>query len=315
MFAKPTLFQRVAPSLADGYFLYDEVADRMMDRLGLINIKPNWVLDAGAGVGRQLGLLTKQYPDAHYLVVDLEPTLLMHGVAKGYLQSVVTKSRSAFSKYGQGILSRLLPRKAVPVAHTAFAISANNDNLPLTQQSIDLVWSNMSLHWASDIAAWIREWQRVLRPQGVLMFSLLGGDTLKEVKAAFAALGYVPPLLKFQDLHDVGDVLVNHGFADPVMDVERLVLEYRDPSRLLQDLRAAGGRFTTLSGIWYGKNMIDRLWQQLLLQQREQVPEGLSTDNVVRITIEVVYGHAWAKPLKNKAYQPVVFHKSTTKAE
>jgi malonyl-CoA O-methyltransferase len=149
--------------------------------------------------------------------------------------------------------------------------------LPLADGSIDLLWSNMALHWAVDPAAALREFERVLAPQGLLMFSTLGPDTLKELRAAAGAAR----VHAFVDMHDVGDMLVAAGFAAPVIDMEMLEITYPDGGTLLQDLRRSGqtsARADRARGL-AGRRFDARLRAQLL----------------PRATFEVVYGHAWKR--------------------
>jgi malonyl-CoA O-methyltransferase len=142
---------------------------------------------------------------------------------------------------------------------------------------VDLVWSNMALHWLADPLAALKEFERVLAPQGLLMFSSLGPDTLKELRAA-AGAGRVHA---FHDMHDVGDMLVAAGFSAPVMDMEMLTIAYPRADGLLTDLRASGqtsARGDRPRGLT-GKGFAARLRGAL-------APSA---------TFEVVYGHAWKR--------------------
>jgi malonyl-CoA O-methyltransferase len=149
--------------------------------------------------------------------------------------------------------------------------------IPLADASVDLVWSNMALHWAPDAAAALREFERVLAPEGLLMFSTLGPDTLKELRAVAGARR----VHAFPDMHDVGDLVVAAGLAAPVMDMEMIEIAYKDPQTLLQDLRLSGqtnARADRARGLT-GRGFAERL------------RGGLAP----RATYEVVYGHAWKR--------------------
>lgn len=162
--------------------------------------------------------------------------------------------------------------------------------------SVDLVWANMQLHGAVMPQALMQQWHGALAEHGILMFSTFGPDTLRELRALYAAAGWAPPAQDFADMHDVGDLLVQAGFSDPVMDVERIVLTFADAPRLLRELRELGrnlhpGRFTGLRG---------RAWQRQLLErltQRAQ-PDGAAGDGVLSLSFEVVYGHAVKGPAR-----------------
>src|SRR6266480_1821962 len=134
---------------------------------------------------------------------------------------------------------------------------------------------SLALLWLNEPLAAFRELQRVLAPEGLLMFSTLGPDTLKELRAAAGERR----VHAFLDMHDLGDMLVAAGFSAPVMDMELLSLAYPDPSGLLADLRASGqtcARADRPRGL-AGKRFGARLRSAL-------APHA---------TFEVVYGHAW----------------------
>jgi malonyl-CoA O-methyltransferase len=136
----------------------------------------------------------------------------------------------------------------------------------------------------------MRQWQQALAVDGFLMFSCLGPDSLKELRALYAELGWPPPGHEFTDMHDWGDMLVQGGFAEPVMDMERITLAYETPQRLLQELRELGAnlhpaRFAALRG---------RRWRERLHATLAEQLRG--PDGKLLLTFEIVYGHA-LKPL------------------
>ena len=156
----------------------------------------------------------------------------------------------------------------------ALAVCASLGRMPFAAGSVQLLWSNMALHWMDDPRAGLQEFQRVLAPEGLLMFSTLGPDTLKELRAAAGD----ERVHRFADMHDLGDWLVAAGFAAPVMDMETLTLAYRDAPALLADLRASGqtnARADRARGL-AGKRLHATL-----------APAGS------RASFEVLYGPAW----------------------
>ena len=216
----------------------------MLERLDYVKLEPRRVLDAGSGPPqRQLG---GRYPEAEVVALDF---------SLGMLRS----ARSWRDFFRRGL-----------------AICGDLERLPLAAGSVDLAWSNMALHWVADPAAALRELERVLAPQGLLMFSTLGPDTLRELRRA--APGRVH---EFLDMHDLGDLLVAAGFSAPVMDMEMLTLAYSAGDALLQDLRASGqtnarpDRRRGLSGKGFAA--------------------GLRGAVAANATFEVVYGHAWKR--------------------
>jgi malonyl-CoA O-methyltransferase len=164
-------------------------------------------------------------------------------------------------------------------------------------EPVQMVWANMALHMAPDPMDLIARWQQLLDVDGFLMFSCLGPDTLRELRSLYRAMGLAPPTHEFTDMHDWGDMLVQAGFAEPVMDMERISLSYSSPQSLLQELRGLGrnlrqGRFQGLRG---------RAWHQNLQGAigRELVDPG--EGGRLKLTFEVIYGHAF----KPKARMPV----------
>ena len=153
-----------------------------------------------------------------------------------------------------------------------------------------MLWSNMALHMAADPQALMSRWHRALAVDGFLMFSCLGPDTLRELRAVYAACDWPPPAHEFTDMHDWGDMLVAAGFAEPVMDMERITLTYDSPARLLQELRELGanlhpGRFPALRG---------RGWRARL--ESELAARLRGADGRLALTFEIVYGHAFKPP-------------------
>jgi len=149
-----------------------------------------------------------------------------------------------------------------------------------------LLWSNMLLHMAADPPALMAQWHAALAVDGMLMFSCFGPDTLRELRAVYAGLGWPPACHDFTDMHDWGDMLVASGFAEPVMDMERITLTFDSPARLLQELRELGAnlhpaRFPALRG---------RGWRQ---QLENALAEGLrQPDGKLALGFEIIYGHA-----------------------
>lgn len=248
-------FARRAQAHERDPFFYNEVRSRMLERLALIRIEPGVVVDLGCGSGQGAAALMQRYPGARVLALDM----------------VLPKLRRV---PGQRPWWR---RKPWPVAAEAGA-------LPLADASVDMIFSSLMLPWCEPERVF-RECARVLRPDGLLMFSSLGPDTLVELKQAWAGVDEAAHINPFMDMHDVGDALVRAGLADPVMDVENLKLEYTSLARLWTDLRAAGAG-----------NLNPRrpagLRGRGSLQALEQAWPAVNGKR--QLTMEVVQGHAWA---------------------
>jgi malonyl-CoA O-methyltransferase len=179
------------------------------------------------------------------------------------------------------MLSRFLPAKA-----GIDLVCADFGDLPLGMNSLDLIWSNLALHWHPQPDRVFAEWRRVLRVDGLLMFSNFGPDTFRELRTAFAAMDEAPHALPFVDMHDFGDQLVEAGFSTPVMDMEQITVTYDSAESLLADVRAFGGNpLATRSRGLVGRAAWQRMLAALEAQRR---PDGK-----LGLTFEVIYGHAF----------------------
>lgn len=251
-------FERAAAGYAEASRLESEIGARMLERLDYVKLAPRRVLDAGSGP--PLRALGRRYPAAEVIAFDFALAMLRSG-----------KKR---------FLERNPPK---PVCGDLL-------RLPFAPASVDLVWSNMALHWVADPLSALREFHRVLAPDGLLMFSALGPDTLAELRAAAGA----ERVHAFADMHDLGDMLLAAGFAEPVMDMERLTLVYADGAALLADLRASGqtsARADRPRGL-AGRRFLASLHARLAQHAR---------DGKLPVSFEVVYGHAWRAPARRAA--------------
>ncbi len=269
LFADP---QRIAPS----DFLRREIAARMHDRLGLVKLAPGRVVDAGCGAGADLALLQKAYPAAQVIGIDAAPAM------------AAVADAAAAAAPSRRLLSRLLSGKA-----GIDLLCGDFGNCPFPPNSVDLVWSNLALHWHPQPDRVFAEWRRVLRVEGLLMFSNFGPDTFRELRSAFSTLDAAQAsapvsehVLPFVDMHDFGDQLVDAGFSTPVMDMEVITVTYDTVQAMLADVRALGGNplATRRRGLT-GRVAWGRFLQALEAQRRPDGKLGLS--------FEVIYGHAF----------------------
>ncbi len=282
------LFARPA-RCADSQFLRREIAARMFERLGLIRLAPQRVLDAGCGEGDDLPGLHQAFPPAQLIGVDASAAMLAAAAVAG------EQSRSRAQK----LIGRFLGRRPQGAQAAALAC-ADFAQLPLPRASIDLLWSNLALHWHPQPHRVIAEWARVLRTDGLLMFSCFGPDTFIELRDAFAAHGLHGRMLPFVDLHDYGDMLVAAGLATPVMDMERLTLTYTSVDKLLADVRAFGGN--PLEGRVRGLDGPQR-WQRV----RRTLEAARDPSGTLRLTVEVTFGHAFRpEPTRTSGGEQIV---------
>jgi malonyl-CoA O-methyltransferase len=255
-------FSRAARDYDAAAVLQREVCQRMLERLDYIKLQPARVLDIGSGTGwgtRQLG---ERYPKAEITALDIAIGMLQ--VARGtsgWWQKLFAGKRENY-------------------------LCADVEALPIASGSVEMIWSNLALQWCNDLPATFVELRRALKVDGLLMFSSFGVDTLQELRSAFRGVDDHSHLNRFADMHDIGDMLVNAGFADPVMEMERLTLTYDDVRAVMQDLKSIGAHNAT-AGRAPGM-MGKAAWQRVTENY-----EKLRRDGKLPATFEIIYGHAW----------------------
>ncbi len=269
----------IARSFGQAAMHYDDVAvlqrqtgDELLDRLLLVTLQPKNILDLGVGTGRNLSLLAKRYPKAQLMAVDIATEM-------------VKQARINY-RQDEG-LKRWLPISAKP-----HYLVGDAENLPMADNSVDLVFANLALQWC-DPRTSFAEIQRVLRPDGLLMFTSLGPDTLHELRQAWASVDNYPHVNMFYDMHDVGEAMMEAGLAEPVLDTDRYTLTYETSMALMKDLKVLGAsnvnseRRRGLTG------------KQALKTVAESY-EQFRNDGLLPATYEVVYGHAWGGQAKQQ---------------
>jgi len=230
----------------------------MADRLQWIRLEPtawaDWEPVRGGLEGH--ALVERRYPRAEVFVAEPQPA----------------RSRAASEQLARPWWKRL----------TAPAVRVG----PLPDGASQMLWANMALHMAADPQALIAQWHRALAVEGFLMFSCLGPDTLRELRSLYRALGWPPPAHEFTDMHDWGDMLVHAGFAEPVMDMERITLTWETPGRLVEELRELGANLHPARAA----AMRGRGWRAAL--EREMAHALGGPDGRLALTFEIIYGHA-----------------------
>lgn len=252
-------WQRMAPPVSP--WLHEEVASRMLDRLEWIKLQPKAWAHWGAVRGglKNHQKLVQKYSISECFVVEdqaKQKQAAINNIASSWWQPA--------GWFGKGA------RFEAPAPST-----------------VDMLWANMALHEAADPQALLASWHHALTVGGFLMFSCLGPDTAIELREVYRQLAWPPAGHELTDMHDWGDMLVASGFAEPVMDMERITLTYDTPARLLKELRELGrnfhpARFAGLRGRAWRTRLEDALATQL-----KTGPDGR-----LSLTFEVIYGHA-----------------------
>jgi malonyl-CoA O-methyltransferase len=246
-------------------WLHTEVARRMADKLQLIRYQPEQVLDWWSGLGAGSAFLAQTYPKAQRMCIEPSEAWVAAVEQRGRHQPI-QPWWSAFTRN----------RATVNVV-------TESSHIP---QNAGLIWANMVLHAALDPVALFERWQSLLQVNGFVMFSCLGPGTLRELRALYKRLDWPTPTPGFIDMHDLGDMLVQAGFSDPVMDQEVLTLRWSSPQALLGELRTLGGNTAPqrVAGLRTPR------WRAALERELQALT---APDGSIGLSFEVAYGHAF----------------------
>ncbi len=272
-----------------------EIGVRQLERLSLIRVQPTRILDLGCGPGTHAPALAERYPDAQLVALDVSRQMLLQLERTSYLPGdrgtydrtlgrAVARARRWLS--GQ---DRRESRRITPV-------NADFERLPFAPGSFDFIWSNFALTHANDLPSALKDLATATRTAGVVMLTVPGPDTLSELRRALTQLGLRDSTHPFPDMHDVGDMLIEAGFADPVVDTERITLEYSTPQVLWKDARALGAvtaREDRQRGLMTPRTL-RKIEGALRITAKPPASDGGAADaDRITMTIEVVYAHAW----------------------
>lgn len=238
-----SLFRNIVWSPSDyaqAAVVAEEVGAEMLDRLDFMMITPKVILDIGCGTGATSVLLKKRYPEAEVIAIDLAELMLAQVAQDPKITCIQADTRA----------------------------------LPFKAQSVDIIFANFLMPWIDDTKSLLKEWHRLLRPDGLLMFSALGPDTLREWRHEMQN-EHIP---LFVDMHDFGDVMLHEGYSDPVVDVNYFTTTYRDKNKFLHEI--------TASGMWFPEKAHDDF--------------APSAEGLWEATFEVVYAHAFAPTESNE---------------
>ncbi len=241
-------FNTASSNYNDNAFLQNEIANRLAEKLKVISIKPQTIIDLGSGTGFLSEKTAKIFPNSILVCVDFAQ------------QSLLENSQN-------------------------LKVCANAYKLPFASNSVDFIVSNLMMQWCPDLTTLFNECFRVLKPQGLFLFTTFGPDTLKELKRSWSVVDSSAHVNNFIDMHDIGDQMLQSGFQSPIMEMENITLTYEKVLDLMHDLKSigaqnVGSRSKALTGKTKFKKMIEMY-------------ESYRSDGKLPATYEVIYGHAW----------------------
>jgi malonyl-CoA O-methyltransferase len=243
-------FNKASGQYDEHAFLQKEIATRLDAKLDVISGESSVILDLGAGTGLLSKQLSKRFPDSQLICLDFAQASLNYNPSSN-------------------------------------KICADAYQLPLADNSVDMVISSLMMQWCPDLKQLFSEIHRVLKNNGLILFSTFGPDTLKELKKSWLVVDSDTHVNTFTDMHDIGDQMLGAGFQSPVMEMETLTLTYQTVTDLLRDLKAIGAQtVSTRSKSLMGKNKF-----QLMIKMYESYRK----DGKLPATYEVIYGHAWKR--------------------
>ena len=252
-------FSNAADTYDNAAIVQQEICDRAVERLQMLKVEPGTILDIGSGTGKSVRGLNKLFTKAHIISSDLSLPMLMQ-------------------------LEQIQP----PLQPFASTICCDAEHLSIADESVDLVFSTSTFQWCEDLQQVLAECQRILKPDGTLVFTTFGPDTLKELRLSWAQVDHNMHVHQFMDMHHVGDLLLATGFSDPVVDMEVITIEYKKTQQLLRDLKATGsrGKFNdeAISSGLMGKDKF-RKFEAAYEQYRQK-------NGLLPASYEVIYGYA-----------------------
>jgi malonyl-CoA O-methyltransferase len=249
-------FDRAASRFDTVDFVHSVTREGLLARLAPMLVEAKTVIDLGSATGSGSRLLARRFRRALVVATDLSRNMLEQA----------HRNQRWFSRIS--------------------TVQAAADALPFADQSIDVVFANLLFPWINDPTHVFTEVSRVLRKDGLFIFATLGPDSLSEIRHAWRSVDAGEHVHRFLDMHAIGDAAVRSGLRDPVLDVDRLAVTYKNADTVFHDLTAMGGRNSlqhrdrSLGGAARFRSMRDAL-------------DGLRQDGILTLDLELVYGHCW----------------------
>ncbi len=241
-------FNKASSNYDENAFLQNEIATRLSEKLKVISINPKTIIDLGSGTGFISDKTANLFPDATLFCVDFAQQLLI----KNSLN---------------------------------LKVCADAYQLPFRSNSVDFVISNLMIQWCPDLKTLFDECIRVLKPEGLVLFTTFGPETLNELKRSWSVVDNEVHVNDFTDMHDIGDQMIQSGFQSPIMEMEKLTLTYEKVLDLMHDLKGIGAQSV--------ENRSKSLTGKTKFKKMLEMYESYRENGKIPATYEVIYGHAW----------------------
>ena len=249
-------FDHAAAAFDEFDFVHAVTRDGLLARLEPMLLDAKTIVDLGCATGTACKMLAKRFRGAQVIGIDHSPAMLHEA----------KKKKSWFAR--------------------SVFIEGSAADIPLAEQSVDVVFCNQLLPWVDDVPSVFDEVNRVLRKNGLFIFASLGPDSFSELQRAWLAVDQDAHVHHFADMHNIGDAAVRAGLSDPVLDVDRLKVKYENSASLFRDLTGSGARncLAERESSLTGKGRFAAMTQAL---------QATGEDSGIELDLELVYGHCW----------------------
>ncbi|AWD32713.1 Malonyl-[acyl-carrier protein] O-methyltransferase [Candidatus Kinetoplastibacterium sorsogonicusi] len=280
---KHVILQFERRNLSNSKFLYEEIANRLAMRLKYVKINPKYILDVGCNAANNFSLLNTMFSKSSYIGLD-------------FCKKSIERAHKIINNIDKRYFIFNFFKNIPKIQHKLILSDMASTNIE--NEYIDLIWSNMALHWHDNIQEVFEEWYRILKTEGIINFSCFGTNTIKELHKAIKEANIKTSYMIFNDIHTIGDTLNKSGFANIVMSQETLTFTYENPERLLKDVQGIGGNpmYNRHNGL-LGKEKLRLIYESLNNQKNQS--------NLIPLTINIIYGYA----CKSKTINNSVTHK------